>query len=124
MSEPPHAYDMILTPGGWRRRKDVHVVRPGEVVRSREDGRTVVTLAEQSGPPNTPRRHTMSTNLVLTPGGYRHPSLVHRVDPGFVVHLIDSRPRLMRLATQEMIDVPPPVSTPGAVPGFGSGWIA
>lgn len=66
----------------------------------------------------------MASNLVLTPGGFRHSSLVHRVEPGHAVHFSEGKTRLRNLATGAMIDVPEHKIQPGDVPGFGSGWIA
>jgi hypothetical protein len=66
----------------------------------------------------------MASNLVLTPGGYRHPSLVHRVEAGHAIHLSEGKTRLRNLATGALIDVPEHKIQPGDVPGFGSGWIA
>jgi hypothetical protein len=65
----------------------------------------------------------MANNLVLTPGGYRHPSLVHQVEAGHAIHLSEGKTRLKNLATAAMIDVPEHKIQPGDVPGFGSGWI-
>ncbi|HEY6269326.1 MAG TPA: hypothetical protein VIX11_13575 [Candidatus Acidoferrum sp.] len=65
----------------------------------------------------------MASNLVLTPGGYRHPSLVHQVEAGHAIHLSEGKTRLKNLATAAMIDVPEHKIQPGDVPGFGSGWI-
>ena len=65
----------------------------------------------------------MASNLVLTPGGYRHSALVHRVEPGHAVHISEGKARLRNLATGTMVDVPEHKIQPGDVPGFGSGWI-
>jgi hypothetical protein len=66
----------------------------------------------------------MSSNLVLTPGGYRHPSLVHRVETGHAVHFKAGKAQLKNLVTDALIEVPEHRIQPGEVPGFGSGWIA
>ena len=66
----------------------------------------------------------MPDNLVLTPGGFRHPSLVHRVEAGHGLHVADGKTRLMNMATKAIIEIPEVALQPGDVPGFGSGWIA
>jgi hypothetical protein len=53
----------VLTPGGYRSPRMVHLVKPGEIVQGR-GGETRVT-----------------TDLVLTPGGFRSRSLVHLIEP-------------------------------------------
>jgi hypothetical protein len=65
----------------------------------------------------------MPRNLVLTPGGYRHPSLVHRVDPGHALDVAGGKARLMNLTTKAFVNLPEVSVQPGDVPGFGSGWI-
>ncbi len=67
----------------------------------------------------------MPANLVLTPGGFRHPSLVHRVAPGHALDVAAAgRVRLMNLATKATTEVALPDLHPGDVPGLGTGWIA
>jgi hypothetical protein len=62
---------------------------------------------------------------VLTPGGYRHPALVHRISPG---HALDAaradRLALTDLASNARVELPELMVRPGDVPGFGTGWIA
>ncbi|MFZ0593038.1 MAG: hypothetical protein WAM39_21450 [Bryobacteraceae bacterium] len=48
----------------------------------------------------------LASNLVLTPGGFRHPSLVHRVEAGHAIDFSEGKTRLKYLATGAMIDVP------------------
>ena len=66
----------------------------------------------------------MASNLVLTPGGYRHPSLVHHVDAGHAVQFTEGRAQLRNLATDALIELSQHMIQPGEVPGFGNGWIA
>jgi hypothetical protein len=66
----------------------------------------------------------MANNLVLTPGGFRHPSLVHRVEPNHAIHVTEGKPHLKNLATQALIEIPAHRIEPGDVPAFGTGWIA
>jgi hypothetical protein len=65
----------------------------------------------------------MTSERVLTPGGWRHRALVHRVEKGQSVHMADDRPKLMNLASRALIDLPAFTTQPGDVPGFGTGWI-
>ena len=62
--------------------------------------------------------------FVLTPGGYRHKSLVHQVDAGVAVEVQDDVIRLRNVETSDVLEEMSPVPTaPGAVPALGSGWI-
>lgn len=65
----------------------------------------------------------MNSEHVLTPGGWRHRSLVHRIEKEQVVRVTDSRPKLFNLATKALVELPEFKALPGDVPGFGSGWI-
>jgi hypothetical protein len=66
----------------------------------------------------------MANGLVLTPGGYRHPSLVNRVEPGHALHVAAGRVALRRLATNTLIAIPEAAVPQEEVPALGSGWIA
>ena len=55
--------------------------------------------------------------FVLTPGGYRHKSLVHPVEAGVAVDVQADVIRLRNIETSEVIEEISPVPTaPGAVP--------
>jgi hypothetical protein len=116
--------DLVLTPGGPRPGDQVHSVRPGEVVLLDERGQTRVIPQLQPAGPIRERNFPVRKDLVLTPGGYRHPSLVHRVEPGHALHITDGKLRIIDLATNASADIPDVMVQPGDVPGFGSGWIA
>jgi len=63
--------------------------------------------------------------FVLTPGGYRHRSLVHPVEAGVAVDVQTDVIRLMNLETADVLEEISPVPTaPGTVPALGSGWIS
>jgi hypothetical protein len=66
----------------------------------------------------------MRADPVLTPGGYRHRSLVHRVEPNHGVHMAEGKAHLMDLTTKEIMKYPERTIKPGDVPGFGSAWVA
>jgi len=119
---PPEGEDLVLTPGGPRPREQVHPVHPGETVRRDEAGNISVVAPQQPASLFEERSVTMPQNLVLTPGGYRHPSLVHRVEPGHAVHFTDGKPRLLNLATKALIDLPEVTVEPDYSPS--NGWIA
>ena len=62
--------------------------------------------------------------FVLTPGGYRHRSLVHPVEAGVAVDVQADVIRLRNVETSDVIEEISPVPTaPGTVPALGSGWI-
>ena len=84
---------------------------------SPDRGGQVVTANGQSNqnPPD---------EFVLTPGGYRHRSLVHTVEAGVAVEVQDDVIRLRNVETSDVLEEMSPVPTaPGAVPALGSGWI-
>ena len=127
MSEPPRLApvrdDWVLTPGGLRPREGVLMVKPGDTVRQ-EGGTIGVAPARPLQSELTERNFPMSQNLVLTPGGYRDASLVHRVEAGHAIHVSEGKTRLMNLETREFVELPRVAIQPGSVPGFGTGWIA
>jgi hypothetical protein len=115
--------EMVITPGGARPRSRVHQVHAGEAVRRDDRGTaSVVNLLPAFN--KTPSMNSPTQGLVLTPGGYRHPSLVHAVEPGHAVQLVEGRKRLLNLATNAVRDIPEVQVLPGQAPGFGSGWMA
>jgi hypothetical protein len=62
--------------------------------------------------------------FVLTPGGYRHKSLVHPVDAGVAVNVTTDVIRLMNVQTTNVIEeIAASPTAPGTVPALGSGWI-
>jgi len=77
-------------------------------------------------------------NLVLTPGGYRHESLVNHIEPGHFLDLGSGSLKKMHTSGREVADFGPlPIRPageplmprnvarhPGLVPDLGSGWIA
>jgi acylphosphatase len=94
-------------------------VQPGQAVRFDEKGSVIMTATD------APNEHAPD-ELVLTPGGYRHESLVHSVDAGVAVdHDLEKRTiRLTNLDTNAVVEeVPIAPTAPGVVPALGSGWI-
>jgi hypothetical protein len=126
-TQPPQsdqADDPVVTPGGRRPRRQVHLVSPNQAVYRDKQGRTVVASSIMETPSPPSRINPMPRNLVLTPGGYRHPSLVHYVPANHAIHRKDGKQQLLNLATQVATDVEEFTPYPGDVPGFGTGWIA
>lgn len=86
--------------------------------------------------PKRPVRANDGTDLVLTPGGPRPRSLVHRLEPGQHVSTKDGRVRIIKTATGEVVkdlgeagtpgttDSAPTTSAGRATPGISDiGWI-
>ncbi len=79
-----------------------------------------------------------AAELVLTPGGYRHKSLVHQVEPEHVLDLATGSFKMMHVSGREVADFGPLQIRPAAeplmprnvtphpqlAPALGSGWIA
>jgi hypothetical protein len=126
---------MVLTPGGERPKENVHRVESGKAVRRKASGSYSMVSKEASD--NLKTRSKTAGNLVLTPGGYRDPSLVHMIEPGHVLRITDGRfqkvhrsgkvvkefgPVLRRGGERPLMPrnvfVPPEI-----VPTFGTGWI-
>lgn len=60
---------------------------------------------------------------VLTPGGYRHKSLVHRVAPGHAVTRKAEKFLTLELSTEAVTEVSPEPTQSLGIPSLGSGWI-
>jgi hypothetical protein len=68
-------------------------------------------------------RTTVPSDHVLTPGGYRHKSLVHRVAPGHGVARKAGKSLTLDLSTEAVTEVSPEPTESLAIPALGSGWI-
>ena len=131
----PHD-EVVIAPGGPRAKSSTTLVEPGQAVLGQAGG--VAVLApdhnmKQDGTPAT------ATDLVLTPGGYRVSSLVHKIESGA---LLDTKGNVLRKIDRSGIEMAnfgelrlrqtgkplmplnvakaPPA---GVVPALGSGWI-
>jgi hypothetical protein len=128
--------DIVLTPAGPRSRSQVHAVGPGSIVRRTEEG-TYVVVAEASGE-HGGEVAVLGEELVLTPGGLRPKSLVHRLEPGTILDGRGGRYRQLGRRRKTLADfgsvpfrpagrplMPRNVFFPvaGPTPAFGSGWI-
>jgi hypothetical protein len=66
----------------------------------------------------------MATDIVLTPGGFRHRSLVHAVGEGEALFAMDRFVQKLDLSSNALIDMAEiAVLAPEEVPALGSGWI-
>jgi hypothetical protein len=109
--------ELVLTPGGPRPRSRAIHVRAGEgVVRDRQSGSTVRSIAHLRSEAERKR----AEGLVLTPGGFRHPSLVYKLEREHVVKIESGKTRLWNRSTRKTLDLPPAAPP---VPGLGTGWI-
>src|ERR1700730_3110899 len=119
-TEDPHSSQqegLAVTPAGHRWRSRVRAANPGQAVDFGQ-GPDPVMAADV---PNL----NAPGELVLTPGGFRHVSLVHQVDAGGAGDLKKSAVRLLNVETKAVVaDIPAAPATPGVVPALGSGWIA
>ncbi|WP_046158642.1 hypothetical protein [Chromobacterium vaccinii] len=77
------------------------------------------------GPVDAAQVHRIAKrqSLILTPGGFRHPSLVHHVDCDHEVHHSATSKRLRNMRTNEFRILKEEMVLPGEVPAFGRGWI-
>jgi hypothetical protein len=65
----------------------------------------------------------MTTDIVLTPGGFRPRSLVHAVVEGEALLVVDSLLKKLDLSCNAMTDIAEVSVAPEEVPALGSGWI-
>lgn len=89
--------DLVLTPGGRRPRGQAHPVPPGQAVRRGADGTLTLVPSgvgshdDEASFEEIERGQTMPEEQVLTPGGYRPASVVHQVEPGHFLRMVDDR---------------------------------
>ena len=72
---------------------------------------------------NRRNQQALPTNVVLTPGGYRHPSLVHHVTHGHRVRRRKYQLQLVHRHTQRIIERHDVAPSDAPIPGLGTGWI-
>jgi hypothetical protein len=114
--------ESVVTPGGPRARALVHPVGPTEGVYVHESGAAAVVALDSVSQSKTRKDSVMTSDVVLTPGGFRHRSLVHHVEDGHALQAVEGRMRLKDLASDTLRDIPEPASK-AVVPALGSGWI-
>ncbi|MBS1598085.1 MAG: hypothetical protein JST75_07650 [Bacteroidetes bacterium] len=105
---------IVITPGGPRSTKQTQLVREGEAV----------SMNEKNEPIIIQKPTTMSEEMVLTPGGFRHRSLVHKIESGHALHIEAGRVRLKNLSSGIVSEFADAALGKPVVPALGSGWIA
>jgi hypothetical protein len=74
-------------------------------------------------PPHPSHHRAIAPDHVLTPGGFRHKSLVHAIERGEAVRRVNHRHAKVQLKTGALMQLT--VSAPDvAIPAMGSGWVA
>lgn len=115
--------NLVLTPGGLRPKDLVHYVRSDEAVQFGANG--THTIRNLLNPLRAADAEQLrSQGLVLTPGGYRHPSLVHKVDKGEILRITDQAITIYdkKMVLRRKVDLLQPKT--GPIPSLGSGWIS
>ena len=121
---PSKGQDLVIAPGGPRKRESVHAVKAGESVFVQQGYGSVVTRSPRGIATDKMRAVDAPANFVLTPGGFRHRSLVHQVGKKEVLLFAEARAQLIDLATNVRKDIPKGRARSGEVPDLGSGWIS
>src|SRR5262249_31393380 len=121
---PPTRNHLVIAPGGPRKKESVHAVETDESVFVQRGYGPVVTRSPRGVATNKMRISDAPANFVLTPGGFRHRSLVHRVAKNEALHFTQARIQLINLATKARKDIRKGRAQPGEVPTLGSGWIS
>jgi hypothetical protein len=113
--------DVVFAPGGPRHRDSVHEVRPDEAF-ARDAAATFHHVRHVSAR-ELDRRPQLPPGFVITPGGPRHQSHVHRVEPGHAVLGGRRGLRILNTATSLARELPAAEGDANLVSALGSGWI-
>jgi hypothetical protein len=132
----------VIAPGGPRRESSVTWVHPGQAVESASEGLHVIARdpaagGERGSVMTTTRESSTPDGMVLTPGGLRSSSAVHKIDAGTVldaaagsIRQLDDKGSLLadfgvvEAKAQGVPLMPLNVSHPARLaPAFGTGWI-
>ena len=103
---PSKGQDLVIAPGGPRKRESVHAVKAGESVFVQQGYGSVVTRSPRGIATDKMRSVDAPASFVLTPGGFRHRSLVHRVSRNEALHFTEARIQLIDLAKNVRKDIP------------------
>ena len=114
---PSKDKDLVIAPGGPRKRESVHAVKAGESVFVQQGYGSVVTRRPRGIATDKMRAADAPANFVLTPGGFRHRSLVHQLARNEALHFTETRAQLINLATNVRKDIPKGRARSGEVPG-------
>jgi|HubBroStandDraft_1064217.scaffolds.fasta_scaffold17931_1 hypothetical protein len=114
---------LVVTPGGLRPASKVHVVGPGQAVYFNQSGQSTVLGA--AAPARALQRSTFALpkDYVITPGGPRHKSFVHTVEPNQAVTSINGQPHLVDMVSKSLIPLPKVATPREEIPALASGWI-
>jgi hypothetical protein len=110
-----------LVPGGLVDPTKIHHVVSGNYVEGLPGGD--IGQVGQQQVTSSSKSVGRQQSLVLTPGGFRHPSLVHYVERDHEVHHSTTSKRIRNIHTNEFHILKEEMVLPGEVPAFGSGWI-
>ena len=116
---PDVQQDLVITPGGPRRRENVQQIEPGQVVRLDEEG-TLTILPKQEARTRTGR--PASEDWVMTPGGPHLRSLVHEVPNDHVVRIADGKWSIADPSGKVVKELAARAFPPSG-PTLGFGWI-
>lgn len=111
---------MVLTPGGRRPKENVQSVAPHEIV----DLSQLKGVGVQRRQLSLESIKAASTTRVLTPGGFRHPSLVHPVESGHRIQLADAKINVLDQHAKKVAEIDKGAVANQEIPGLGTGWIA
>jgi hypothetical protein len=128
--------NLVVAPGGRRPKDQVHAVSPDQLIRRSKAGTYDVTTKKQSVAPE--RTSIVPERMVLTPGGYRPASRVHRIEPNQKLQMLADRIVKIDLSGATVHDLgtisqrpahlplmPRHVSRSLAkIPALGEGWIS
>ncbi len=115
---PSKGKDLVIAPGGPRKRETVHALKSGESVFVQQGYGPVVTRSPRGIATEKMRSADAPANFVLTPGGFRHRSLVHRVATNEALHFTEARIQLIDLVRNVRKDVPKGRARSGEVIGW------
>lgn len=124
---------LIMTPAGPRSRDQVRTVSQDEAIRMNASGKVVIEPRKEQ--PGT--EGDREGDFVITPGGLRKRSLVHQIEPGQILKVVDGRHKVFHPSGKIAADyglIPHRRGTgplmPGnvspvrlLVPALGTGWI-
>ena len=79
-------------------------------------------LIDQSGF-NRKNRQPIPDGSVLTPGGYRHPSIVHHVSRGHRIRRRKDQLQVVHRGTQRIVARHDVALSGAPIPGLGTGWV-
>jgi hypothetical protein len=128
--------DLVIAPGGPRSKDRLHPVGPGMSVRRLEDGSYAIVPEVTQNQPE--RSQIVTEELVITPGGFRPRSMVHKIELGHYLDTSQDRLREFDRASNTLIEDHGPLvhrpagrplmpanvtREPGPAPALGTGWI-